>query len=143
MTSVCPSGAALAAASDPTTPPPPGRFSTTTGCPSRCASGAATTRDTRSVVPPAANGTIRRMGRPLCASAVRAANARTRKMGTDPIFLIWSLWFEAVVVRPAHQVLVAHVEHDRVGGSVMLDARPRRDRERVAETPVEALAVDH
>ncbi|CFN82105.1 Uncharacterised protein [Bordetella pertussis] len=51
---------ALASASAPIAPPPPPRFSTTTGCPSSRPSPSATMRATMSVVPPAANGTIRR-----------------------------------------------------------------------------------
>ena len=61
---VWPSGAAFATASAPTKPAaPPGRFSMTTGWPSAAPAPSASTRATRSVVPPGAKGTTPRTGR--------------------------------------------------------------------------------
>src|SRR6266849_7939266 len=62
MPIVWPSGDALATISEPITPPAPGRLSAITGGPSAAASFAPTARDKMSVVPPAANGTMIRIG---------------------------------------------------------------------------------
>jgi hypothetical protein len=61
--SVWPSGVALVTKFAPISPPAPGRFSTTTFCPSFSARRGASRRPTVSVLPPAANGETRRMGR--------------------------------------------------------------------------------
>jgi hypothetical protein len=60
---VYPSGGAEAAAWAATTPPAPGRLSMTTGWLSRSASLWPTARAVRSATPPAAFGTITRIGR--------------------------------------------------------------------------------
>src|SRR5450631_1922663 len=62
-TSVYPSGAALAAISIAKLPAAPGRFSTIAGWPSTSASFAPTSLPRKSPPLPAANGTMRRMGR--------------------------------------------------------------------------------
>src|SRR5437879_8170277 len=62
MPIVWPSGGALATISVPITPPAPDRLSVITGWPSAAASFAPTARDSRSVVPPTANGTMMRIG---------------------------------------------------------------------------------
>src|SRR5438552_18597006 len=62
MPMVWPSGGALATISVPITPPAPDRLSAITGWPSAAASFAPTARDSRSVVPPTANGTMMRIG---------------------------------------------------------------------------------
>src|SRR5690349_21413968 len=68
----------------------PGRFSTTTDCPSRAASGSATTRALLSATPPGANGTMMRSGRAgqSCAGSVAlnripTSNARTLFMKVE------------------------------------------------------------
>jgi hypothetical protein len=59
---VYPSAGARASSAAPITPPPPALLSTTTACPSNLPKGSATIRAIKSVVPPAAKGTIKRMG---------------------------------------------------------------------------------
>ena len=64
MSSVWPSGLALATTSTPITPPAPPRFSTTIEWPFHsCDSLAATVRAVMSVPPPGANGTTKVTGR--------------------------------------------------------------------------------
>src|SRR2546422_9256252 len=76
MPIVWPSGGALARISVPITLPAPGRLSAITGWPRAAASFAPTARDKRSVVPPAANGTMIRIGLVgYCAEAGFAAAA--------------------------------------------------------------------
>src|SRR5438552_5833257 len=62
MPMVWPSGGALATISVPITPPAPDRLPAITDWPSAAASFAPTARDSRSVVPPTANGTMMRIG---------------------------------------------------------------------------------
>jgi hypothetical protein len=82
ISSVWPSGAALATSAVPMLPPAPARLSTTTVCfqisPSFCASRRATT----SVLPPGAKGTTRvtlLVGQSDCASAGAVASARVAR----------------------------------------------------------------
>ena len=60
--SVCPSGAAFATISVPSVPLAPGLFSMMIGWPSAFSSGACNRRATMSAAPPAASGTISRIG---------------------------------------------------------------------------------
>jgi hypothetical protein len=69
---VCPSGLDLTAISVAIIVAPPGRLSTTTCCFHVSPSFCATTRPTRSNVPPAANGTTTRTGRTGKSSAAAA-----------------------------------------------------------------------
>src|SRR6218665_2044343 len=84
ISSVWPSGLARATCAVPMLPPPPPLFSTTTGTPRSLPMGPASTRDTMSVVPPAAAGTTMVIGRsngsngtpcPLAGNAARSAGA--------------------------------------------------------------------
>src|SRR5919106_2946164 len=61
-------------------PPAPGRFSTTTCCPHALVSSWPMTRATRSVVPPAGNGTITLIGFDGYGSAARAAALASRSI---------------------------------------------------------------
>jgi hypothetical protein len=61
--SVAPSGAACAASSSARLPFEPGRFSTTTGCPSRAVSGCAIRRAMKSDAPPGGNDSSSLSGR--------------------------------------------------------------------------------
>src|SRR5262249_43879357 len=73
--SVYPPGPARAPAAAPTVPPPPPRFSMTSACPSCRPSGSNTIRATMSIVLPALNGMITRIGLagPLCAQLTRGS----------------------------------------------------------------------
>src|SRR5262245_26015547 len=79
ISSVWPSGSALATTSAPILPPAPGRFSTMTGWPRVLASSSPTARASTSTSPPAGNGAIMRMGfvGQVCAPAADA-NAAPR-----------------------------------------------------------------
>src|SRR5688572_10868641 len=88
MPQVCPSGGDFAAASSPIVEEPPGRFSTTTDCPRSSLNRGASMRNTTSVEPPGAYGTMIRTGRvgKFCASVTagqknRVANAATETRG--------------------------------------------------------------
>src|SRR5262245_18032448 len=74
---VYPSGAARAAAPMPTPPPAPARFSTTSGCFSKCPIASATGRGNVSATPPGGNGTIIVIGRfgYSCAASGNAASS--------------------------------------------------------------------
>src|SRR5262245_12425137 len=96
ISSVWPSGSALATTSAPMFPPAPGRFSTTTGWPSVLASSSPTARARTSTSPPAGNGAIMRMGfvGQVCAAAAdarpavrirNAANVRGNRRMTPPL----------------------------------------------------------
>src|SRR6266404_2861871 len=78
---VWPSGALFASASTPVSPPAPARTSTTTCCPSSALSALAKARPNKSAAPPAANGTISRIGRfgKACARAVVGHSAATAR----------------------------------------------------------------
>src|SRR4051812_37513971 len=70
--------------SAPITPPAPPRLSTTTGCPSDSVSRGARSRASKSVPPPAANGTTKRMGLPgqgWAAAGIPAAQHRRKAEG--------------------------------------------------------------
>src|SRR5262249_38102473 len=73
--SVYPPGPARAPAAAPTVPPPPPRFSMTSACPSCRPSGSNTIRATMSIVLPALNGMITRIGLAgqLCAQLTRGS----------------------------------------------------------------------
>ena len=77
--SVWPSGVARAAASAAMLPPAPGRFSTTTGWPSRSPAPGRPARAVTSVLPPAAKPTIRRIGRSGAHVPVRGQGGRARR----------------------------------------------------------------
>src|SRR5262249_17212310 len=83
ISSVWPSGSALATTSAPILPPAPGRFSTMTGWPRVLASSSPTARASTSTSPPAGNAAIMRMAfvGHACAPpahATAAANAAAR-----------------------------------------------------------------
>src|SRR5256885_1937757 len=128
-------------------PPAPVVFSTSTFWPSALVMRCAMIRAMVSVGPPAENGTMIVTG---CVgnSWAPAANAsrKTLRKSAMRIMLVYpprtELYVEPVVMRPAQQVLVAHREEHARLLRMMLDARPGRNRERVAELPVEALAAD-
>src|SRR5215207_3574434 len=79
ITSVWPSGAAAATRALPRVAPAPGRFSMTRGWPSRSRKPWATRRAARSVVPPGAKGTMRRIG---CEGHAVAADADDPRVPT-------------------------------------------------------------
>src|SRR5467141_2280454 len=109
MPMVWPSGDALATISEPITPPAPDRLSAITGWPRAAASFAPTARDKRSVVPPAANGTMIRIGLVgYCAEAgIAAAANETASASADKRFPIPDLLvvyrFGCQSVTPARQ----------------------------------------
>src|SRR6266446_6533504 len=122
ISSVVPSGLALATTSVPITPPAPPRFSTTTAWPHFCESFAATVRAVMSVPPPGANGTMNVTGFAGygCASAAQKnrdrphfplLSAARRKMGSVPVLVALRILF------------VVRLEH---GGAASVERKPQR-----------------
>ena len=76
ISSVCPSGLALATSAAPTLPPAPALFSTMTGCPRAFCNSGARARASTSVVPPGANGPTMRSALVVESAAFACRSAR-------------------------------------------------------------------
>jgi hypothetical protein len=95
ISSVWPSGAARITSPEPSVPPAPGRLSMTTGWPSAEPRPRAMARASRSVAPPAGNGTTMRIGLlgQAWPAAQGAASARTAATALRRVGFIVDLVF--------------------------------------------------